>query len=41
VKGNGYFFQNHLQTLDQQGEWYYDSVAKRLYVFFGSTNPNN
>jgi hypothetical protein len=41
VKGNGYFFQNHLQTLDQQGEWYYDSVAKRLYVFFGSANPNS
>jgi parallel beta-helix repeat protein len=40
VKGNGYFFQNHLQTLDQQGEWYYDSTAKRLYVFFGNGHPD-
>lgn len=41
VKGNGYFIQNHLQTLDQFGEWYYDNTAKRLYVFVGSNTPSN
>jgi parallel beta-helix repeat protein len=40
IKGNGYFFQNHLGTLDQLGEWYYDKTAKRLYVFFGANSPS-
>ena len=41
VKGNGYFIQNHLNTLDQFGEWYHDPVAKRLYVFFGANSPTS
>jgi hypothetical protein len=28
-KGNGYFFQNHMQTLDQFGEWYFNKTTKR------------
>lgn len=34
--GNGYFVQNHLATLDQDGEWYSDGTG--LYVY-SATNP--
>ena len=36
----GYFFQNHPNTLDQFGEWYYNPATKKVRVFFGvSANP--
>jgi len=35
--GNGYFFQNHLGTLDRYGEWYHNGT--RLYMFFGGIDP--
>ena len=34
---NGYFFQNHLKTLDKFGEWFCD--GGKLYVYFGNNNP--
>lgn len=34
VDGNGFFIQNNLQTLDQDGEWYFDSTNQRLYVYY-------
>lgn len=37
--GNGYFVQNHLDALDQLGEWYYDKVNSRLYMHFGTGTP--
>lgn len=33
--GIGYFIQNDLKTLDQFGEWYFDSDTKELFVFLG------
>jgi hypothetical protein len=31
--GWGYFINNHLSTLDQDGEWYYDPDLGRVYLF--------
>jgi hypothetical protein len=39
VDGNGFFIQNHLRTIDEEGEWYYDKVEKRLYLHFGVSDP--
>ncbi len=36
----GYFIQNDIKTLDQPGEWYYNSSAKKLSVYFGSNAPS-
>lgn len=36
IDGNGFFIQNNISTLDQDGEWWYDSFNNRLYVFFTS-----
>jgi parallel beta-helix repeat protein len=39
--GYGFFIQNHLRTLDQYGEWFYNKSTKKLVVFFGSQGPGN
>ncbi|SHN02783.1 Por secretion system C-terminal sorting domain-containing protein [Cyclobacterium lianum] len=36
----GYFIQNHIKTLDQEGEWYYDAKNAKINVFFGSESPS-
>ncbi|WP_282080347.1 right-handed parallel beta-helix repeat-containing protein [Aquimarina algiphila] len=36
----GYFFQNHVNTLDKNGEWAHDINAGILYLYT-TTNPNN
>lgn len=37
--GWGFFLNNHLATLDQEGEWYYDAVGRRVYLFT-ATDPS-
>ncbi|WP_147205338.1 right-handed parallel beta-helix repeat-containing protein, partial [Segetibacter aerophilus] len=32
-KGYGYFIQNHVKTLDQEGEWYYDRAEKKIGIY--------
>lgn len=29
----GYFIQNHPSTLDQHGEWYYNSLTKKIIIY--------
>ncbi len=37
----GFFIQNHIKTLDQFGEWYYDPAIKKLHLYFGKKLPSN
>jgi hypothetical protein len=39
--GWGYFINNSLNALDQDGEWYYDSAARRVYLYSTSGSPVN
>lgn len=38
---HGYFIQNDLRTLTNFGEWFHDSAAKRIYIYFGTTDPKS
>ncbi|WP_162418336.1 malectin domain-containing carbohydrate-binding protein [Cyclobacterium roseum] len=31
--GYGFFIQNHPQTLDQEGEWYFDKINRKILLF--------
>ena len=37
----GYFLNNHLNTLDQEGEWHYDQATNRLYLYTAGGSPAN
>jgi hypothetical protein len=37
--GYGYIIQNHIATLTTQGEWYFDKVAKKVYLY-STYNPS-
>ena len=39
TKGYGYFIENSLSTLDQNGEWFYDSNTKKLQIY-SNKEPN-
>ncbi len=39
-EGWGYFINNHRSTLDQDGEWYYDPAARRVYLYSASGLPD-
>jgi len=36
----GFFVQDHINTLDQFGEWFYNRSSKKLNMFFGSSDPS-
>jgi hypothetical protein len=38
--GWGYFINNHRATLDQDGEWFYDNSARRVYLYSTSGLPS-
>ncbi len=37
----GYFIQNSIKTLDQVGEWYYNSTTKKVSMYFGTDSPSS
>ena len=37
----GYFFQNDLKTLDEFGEWYFDTANKKMNVCFATSDTNS
>jgi len=39
--GWGYFINSHLGTLDQDGEWYYDESARKVYLVSTGGAPSN
>ncbi len=41
LAGYGYFIQNHVSTLDQYGEWMFNSKSRTVSVYFGSHGPGN
>ena len=38
--GWGFFINNSLNTLDREGEWYYDKATRKVYLYT-TTNPNS
>ncbi len=39
--GWGYFLNNHLGTLDREGEWYYDKATQRIYLYTAGGLPGD
>ncbi len=42
LTGYGYYVDNKLWMLDSEGEWFYDEINGKMYVWLpGNENPNN
>lgn len=39
--GWGYFLNNHLGTLDREGEWYYDAATQQVYLYTATAPADN
>lgn len=37
----GYFIQNHRETLDRNGEWYWDADRSSFYLYLEGSDPND
>jgi len=37
VKNHGYFIQDHINTLDEKGEWYFDAARRKVVLHLGET----
>ncbi len=37
--GWGYFINNHINTLDRDGEWYYDPLTRHVYLYSSTGVP--
>ena len=35
----GFFIENHTNTLDQDGEWFYDKLRGKFQMYFSGNNP--
>lgn len=40
-KDFGFFIQNHINTLDTFGEWYFNPITNKINVYFGNSNPSS
>lgn len=40
IDNYGFFIQNHINTLNQSGEWHYNASAKKMYLWYPG-NPNS
>ena len=38
--GRGFFIQNNINCLSEFGEWFFDGVSKKFYMYFGAENPD-
>ena len=39
TRGYGYFIENSLATLDQNGEWFYDTTTSKIKIYYTTTPP--
>ena len=41
TNGFGYFIQRDVRTLDETGEWFFNTSTKNMEMYFGSNNPSS
>ena len=39
--GYGLFIQDHINTLDKDGEWYFDAQTSNIYIFLAEGHPDS
>jgi hypothetical protein len=40
IDKSGYFFQNHLSALIQNGDWCYDKTSKKIRIYYSTAPPD-